>query len=108
MKFLTDENLSKDTLWSLRSAGFQVKDVKEENLEGSKDLFLANFANKENLVIITLDSDFAKLFKEGVIKTGVILIAHKRHKTKQITKRLLEFLENKSEKDILSSLSIVD
>jgi len=87
MKFLTDENIAKHTLWSLRSVGFQVKDVKEENLEGSKDLFLVQLANEDNRIIITLDSDFAKLFKDGLVKTGLILILHKRQKSAQTTRQ---------------------
>ena len=108
MKFLTDENLPTATVKALRLKGFQIKDVKEENLEGSKDLQLANLANEESRIIITLDHDFAKLFKKGVLETGVILIWHKRHKAKQITERILKFLQSVEDKDILDEISIVE
>ena len=108
MKFLTDENLSKLAVASLRSLGFYVKDVKEENLEGSSDLSLVDLANKENLIIVTLDRDFAKLYDQGIIKTGVIFIAHKKHKSKEIAQRLMMFLEGKNETDLLSKISEVE
>ena len=81
MKFLTDENISKNTIRTLRAIEIEVKDVKEENLEGASDIDLVKLANQENLLIITLDKDFAQLFNKGLIKTGVILILDKRQKS---------------------------
>ena|SRR3990167_9377154 len=107
MKFLTDENISKNTIRTLRAIEIEVKDVKEENLEGASDIDLVKLANQENLLIITLDKDFAQLFNKGLIKTGVILILDKRQKSKQITERLIDFLKNKTEEDLKGILSIV-
>lgn len=106
MKFLTDENLAKLVVASLRSRGFYVKDVKEENLEGSSDPSLVELANKENLIIVTLDRDFAKLFDEGVIKTGVIFIPHKKHKSKQITDRLTRLYSIKASEGTKSQYNL--
>lgn len=58
---LTDENIDKQIVSFLRSHGFQVKDVKEENLVGSDDVMLLRLAMAENRVVVTHDSDFGTL-----------------------------------------------
>jgi predicted nuclease of predicted toxin-antitoxin system len=107
MKFLTDENISKSTIKTLRENEIELIDVKEENLEGTSDNVLVELANQENLLIITMDKDFAQLFNNGLIKNGVVLILDKRQKSKQITTRLMEFLKNKTQEDLEGKLSIV-
>ena len=37
MKFLTDENIAKTVVNTLRKAGYDVKDIKESRLFGSPD-----------------------------------------------------------------------
>ncbi len=108
MKFLTDENTSKHLIRGLRQAGFGVKDIREENLESRPDQTVVDFAHQEDLIIVTLDTDFPKLFSEGKIKAGVIFIHHKRQKSKQITERLLKFIASKTEEEIIEKLSIVE
>jgi predicted nuclease of predicted toxin-antitoxin system len=55
---LTDENIDEQIVSFLRSQGFRVKDVKEENLVGSDDVTLLRLAMAENRVVVTHDSDF--------------------------------------------------
>lgn len=59
--FFTDENIDSQLVVFLRENGFDVYDVKENNLYGSSDAFLLEFATKNNRVLITLDSDFGTL-----------------------------------------------
>jgi predicted nuclease of predicted toxin-antitoxin system len=58
---LTDENIDEQIVSFLRSQGFRVKDVKEENLVGSDDVTLLRLAMAENRVVVTHDSDFGTL-----------------------------------------------
>lgn len=58
---LTDENIDEQIVLFLRNQGFQVKDVKEENLIGSDDVTLLRLAMAENRIIVTHDSDFGTL-----------------------------------------------
>jgi len=69
-------------------------------------LFVAKLANEEELIIITMDKDFANLFEKGLIKTGVVYVAHNRQRTKDITERLLSYLEPKTENQLLKKLSV--
>lgn len=107
MKFLTDENISKNTIRTLRENDFEVKDVKEENLEGSRDIDLVKLSNRENLLIITMDKDFAQMQAEGLIKIGIILILDKRQNSQQITERLVDFLKNNSQEELEGKLTII-
>ncbi len=60
-KFLTDENIDPYLVKFLRKMGFDIFDVKEENLYQSTDAFLLDLATKNNRIIITFDSDFGTL-----------------------------------------------
>ena len=58
---LTDENIHADVVSHLRTLGFDVKDVKEEQLQGVTDRQLLEIAFVENRVIVTHDSDFGTI-----------------------------------------------
>lgn len=63
--FLSDENIQPEVVHYIRSLGYQILDVKENNLQGSSDLDLLQLAFEESRVIITHDSDFGKLAIRG-------------------------------------------
>lgn len=72
---LTDENILDDVVVFLRNAGFDVKDVKEENLRGSSDLALLQLAHGENRVVVTHDADFGKLvYTQAIDFTGILYL----------------------------------
>jgi len=61
LQLFTDENIDTEFLDYLRSKGFNVFDIKENNLSGSMDDVLLALSYEQNRVIITLDSDFGTL-----------------------------------------------
>ena len=72
---LTDENLQPDFVQYLIENGFDVKDVKRENLNGKSDIFLLKMAVEEGRVVITHDSDFGRLvFKNQQTCIGIIYL----------------------------------
>ena len=60
-QILVDENVPKSVTDWLKKKGFTVTNVFETNLKGAKDHAIANYASKNNLTILTLDSDFARI-----------------------------------------------
>ncbi len=46
MKFLTDENVATSVVSDLRNAGFDLKDIKEEKLQGTNDKKIIELAIK--------------------------------------------------------------
>ncbi len=75
--FLTDENIPPKVVEFLRSKGYKVKDVREENLQGISDDEMINMAEKEGFTLITFDKHFGNILlyppKEhhGVIRINI-------------------------------------
>jgi predicted nuclease of predicted toxin-antitoxin system len=59
VKFKLDENLPDELGPLLRQSGHEAHSVRDEHLEGSTDLAIAQACRSERRVIITLDLDFA-------------------------------------------------
>lgn len=72
---LTDENIDPDVVDWLIAAGFDVFDVKRENLNGATDVELMRRAVADNRVIVTHDSDFGTLaIFQGEPVTGIVFL----------------------------------
>ena len=72
---LTDENIQTTVIVFLRSQNFDIKDVKEEGLQGTSDEKLLALAYAEERLILTHDSDFGRLvFTQPLDFTGIIYL----------------------------------
>ncbi|NBC06582.1 MAG: hypothetical protein GVY26_05250 [Bacteroidetes bacterium] len=60
MRFLANENYPRPSIEYLKSKGHYVKSIQEE-LGGSSDEEVIAIAERENLVILTFDSDYGEL-----------------------------------------------
>lgn len=92
MKFLTDENIAISVVKDLRKAGFDVKDIKEEDLYGTSDNEILKIAINENRIVITHDKDFANTLYSSIVHKGIILLRFKNQNPKNISKILLNIL----------------
>ncbi|MDZ7896461.1 MAG: DUF5615 family PIN-like protein [Arcicella sp.] len=78
----SDENIDPEFLEFLRLQGFDVFDVKENDLCGSPDSTLLDLAFQQNRVIITLDSDFGTLvYRDNHPFYGIIYLRPGHFKT---------------------------
>ena len=91
MKFLTDENIAVNVLQSLRTAGHDVKDIKEEKLYGVSDHIILELANKENRILVTHDKDFACFTQKH---KGIILLRFQNQSPSIVSKTLLQLLRS--------------
>ena len=66
MKFLADENFPKPLVAKLRNLGYSIYTVQQKNLPGILDETVANFANKDQRIILTFDRNFLKDEREKV------------------------------------------
>ncbi len=74
-RFLTDENIDKELVEFLRSAGFDVFDIKEEGLFRLSDVAILELSFSQKRIVISQDSDFGTLiFRDGAIFYGVIYL----------------------------------
>ena len=62
-QILADENIPKDARDWLTKNGFYVTDVSQIHLERAKDYAIAEYAARNSMAPITLDKDFAQLFR---------------------------------------------
>jgi len=93
MKFLTDENIATSVVRDLRKKGFDVKDVKESNLQGATDKELLHIANQEQRIIITHDKDFAQVIGSNITHKGIILMRLRTQHATRVSQVLLHALD---------------
>lgn len=77
MLILLDENVDNRLKDVLDSAGFDVKTTFEENLSGSKDREILEYAENEEMVILTHDDDFLSISSEMNEYASIMYIPQK-------------------------------
>ena len=74
-QILIDENIPRDVKEWLIKKGFDTISVSQTHLKSAQDYALAEYASKHNLLIITLDQGFAKIyriFQKGTLSVIII------------------------------------
>lgn len=85
IKILTDENISPKVVRSLRELGYDVLDIKEQQLYGKNDEAILNIALQEQRFILTHDADFGTLaINEGKEYYGILYIRLKNLKPSDV------------------------
>ena len=63
MRIKTDENLARDAVELLRSAGHDVETILDEHLQGAQDVDVFRACQKEKRILLTLDRGFAQVLR---------------------------------------------
>jgi predicted nuclease of predicted toxin-antitoxin system len=74
-RFLVDESVTRKIREWLKNKGFETINVSDLYLKGARDQVVADYAAKNRLVIITLDTDYAQIYHnlpKGTL--GVIVV----------------------------------
>jgi len=109
MKFLTDENIALSVMRFIRQKGFDVKDIKEESLQGSSDKDVLMLAKKEKRIILTHDKDFLEIVKSDKTEIeGIILIKCKKQNPENISATLGKLMDSSIIKKIRNNLVILN
>lgn len=107
LKFLADENIAKSLVSALRKNGYDVKDIKEENLFGISDREVIDKAKADDRVILTHDKDFGNLLNFPLQShPGVVLIRYRNQSPSYVIPRLVPLLGTLKNK-MKDSLTIV-
>ncbi len=61
MKFLVDEDLPRSACELLRIYGHEAVNVRDVGMRGAKDSFIASYARREKLCLLTGDFDFSDI-----------------------------------------------
>ncbi len=108
MKMLADENLFEPIIDYLESMGHDVASIRDSGLSGISDDEVYKRACKDKQVIITMDKDFAKIFRFPPENCGGIVVVKIYKRTVDNTLSIFKkFYEPMQEKDILRNLVIV-
>jgi len=112
MRILADENLHFDIVLRLRQANHEVISVSDVGLAGHKDLKILEYAEKDNLILISGDKDFGGLVEFGTLwgRGKVILLRYRIININRIVSHILEVLDReaevfKTEKSVIIVLS---
>ena len=72
---LVDENVPNNVREWLKNKGLSITNVSETSLKRATDYVIADYAAKNNMTILTLDTDFAQIYhtlKKGTLSAIVI------------------------------------
>jgi predicted nuclease of predicted toxin-antitoxin system len=88
-KILIDQNIPKRVMDWLKQKGFEIVTLADVNLRGAADKKIAAFAMQNNIVVLTQDVDFAKMYHTLCKhKLAVILVNTKEGTTQSIIQAL--------------------
>ena len=94
MKFLLDENVPVSIKKVINTLGYEAFTLHDFDMLGIQNGELANLALNENLIIITLDSDFLRLKKTLQKKSRIIYIKIHPRDPKKIREIINNNLKN--------------
>src|SRR3972149_7427900 len=108
MKMLADENLFEPIIGYLKTTGNEVISVRDSGLSGASDGEIYKKACKENLVIITMDKDFTRMFRFPPANCGGIVVVKIYKRTVDETLAIFKkFFGLVRSEDILKNLVII-
>ena len=98
MRFLADENLPGEVVFSLKSLGHDVAWMLER-APGSDDRALLDIATAENRIILTLDKDFGELvFRLGLPSPcGIVLLRLRASSPKQFAQEAVRLIAGRDD-----------
>ena len=109
LKLLLDANLSPKTAEFLRSRyNFDVIDLLSLKLGLLTDEEVATFAHKQKRIIITFDLDFGRIYQNDKFNPGVVILRIEDQTVESVNLVLQNFFNSHDEKELTSSLIIVE
>ena len=110
LKIKLDENIGRRGVEFLKAAGHDVMTVRDQRLEGSKDLTLYGVCVQERRVLVTLDRDFGEVLRFPPTPSAgiVVLDVGSRASISAIHGRLRDFLTVADGQQVAGKLWIVE
>ena len=88
MKILVDENIPAMTIQALRTAGHDVRDIRQTTLQGSADSVLWHIAQNDERILITTDKGFIQHREE--VHHGLLIVRLRQPNRYKIHHRVLQ------------------
>jgi predicted nuclease of predicted toxin-antitoxin system len=108
VKIFANENLFEPIIDYLRALGNDVLSIRESGLSGISDDEVFERACKENMVIITMDKDFTRIFRFPPERCGGIVVAKIYKRTVDETLTIFKkYYQSIKKEDIKGNLIII-
>lgn len=109
MQFKIDENLPIEISDLLIDEGYDSKSVNDQKLSGTNDDFLINLCNKEDRILVTLDTDFSNISKYPPNKyNGIIVLRPGSQAKSHVIRIFSKVIKHFSNEPLTHHLWIVD
>ena len=109
MKFLLDMPVSQSVAEWLGSRGFDAIHVRTIGLARAADPDILEHARKEGRILLTMDMDFPAILSFTRAHQPGVILFRMNHPTPQLLQKRLEFLlETHPERELISSITIVE
>ena len=93
-RFLIDENISPLTADQLKHMGYDVIQISRLKRIKRSDAAITQYAAQNNMIIVTLDKDFARIYHLTMRgKVGILLVRVKPPTVENINNSLRKFLK---------------
>ena len=109
-KFIIDEDMPRSTGKVLKNFGYEIKDIRDFGLRGADDEEIYQFAQRNEAVLITGDTDFGNIMRFTIGSHFGIVIAHfpNEMSTGEINRQLIERFKEFAEDDFKGNLIIIE
>lgn len=108
MKFLLDENLSRETAEHIKRLGYEAATVFEFELSQSEDREIVHYASEQGFVLMTFDLDFVLLYRIfGEIKFGVVIFRLHNQTVESVNKAVERLLESRCLEEEVNQKALV-
>ena len=109
-KFVIDEDMPRSTGRILKEYGYEVKDIRDYGLRGAKDEEIFKFAQQEESIIVTGDTDFGNILQFPLDTHFGIVVVHFPNElpNREIDRQLIEAIKKLSEKDFKGNLIVIE
>ena len=99
IRILSDENVHADIVSGLQQEGFDLVTAAGAGLAGRKDIDILDYAEKQNLVLISGDKDFGGLIEFGRLwgRGRVLLLRYQIINVRKIVEDIAVTLRGESE-----------
>ena len=110
MKFFLDENIPLSINNTIKNLGFKVEHTRNVGLTGSSDKEIAEYARKQNAILVTRDIEFGSriLYPKNSHYGLLILRLPFNFSAKQISENLKKFLNNINVEILVNSITILE
>lgn len=108
MRFLTDENVAPSVVEFLIAQGHDVKDVKQEGMQGVPDAAIVELARVEGRIVLTHDRDFAHVLTRPLDPpVGVVLVRCADQRPENVQHVIADLLASEAKDKMERNLVVV-